>query len=455
MTDQQRWDSVGISGSRWMQTPNIDRLASQGINFSECFCAAPSCVPSRASFFTCRYPHEIDVYHNGDKWTPSWVGQLREAGYHTVNVGKMHTVPVDQPAGFDQRYPVENKDRVINRQRPHGVFLDEWDKYLNNVGIPKPGRQSYRANHPLYETALGAYDWELAEEHHSDVFVGTMAEWFLNQRQADTPLFLQIGFPGPHPPFDPPKRYADAYDGAAIPVPNLTEEEYGLQPPAQRRYRQEMVNGNHDAVRWHHMPEASQLRRLRRYYAGSVSLIDEQVGRIMDALRRNGYLDNCIILFTSDHGECLGDHGHIQKWTMYDEITRVPAYLWAPALLPSSMQVNSLVQQMDLVPFLFDLAGLHFDVPAKCSSASSAVKGDDSGRECVFAEHGPCNMLPDIGRMTMIRNKEWKLVEYRGEPEGELYDLMSDPQELVNLWEEAGCREDRNKLVDEIDRWRS
>lgn len=453
MTDQQRRDSIGAAGSPWMKTPNIDRLAAEAVDFAECYCAAPSCVPSRASFFSCRYPHEIDVYHNGDRWSPTWVEQLRDAGYHTVNIGKMHTVPIDLKGGFDQRYIVENKDRPHNFAKPHGVMLDEWDKFLNNSGVPKPGRETYRSEHPLYETALGAYDWELDERYHSDVFVGTMAEWFLDKREADTPLFHQIGFPGPHPPFDPPAKWADMYDDAEIPVPHLTDEEYALQPPAHRRYREEMIEGNHDAVRWMGMPSAEQLQRLRQYYAGNVSLIDNQVGRILDALERNGYLDNCVILFTSDHGDCLGDHGHIQKWTMYDEIVKVPAFLWCPGTLPGGVRLDSMIQQMDLVPLLFELAGLEFDTPPLCQSAGEMLSGSGRAREFVFAEHGPCNMLPDIERMTMIRSREWKLVEYRNENYGELYDLTADPGELVNLWDDGRHRQTKNDLLRELRNW--
>ena len=454
MTDQQRWDSTGASGAHWMKTPNIDRIASEGINFRSCFCAAPSCVPSRASFFSQQYPHEMDVYSNGDSWTPTWVETLRDAGYHTVNIGKMHTVPLEQPGGFDQRYIVENKDRPLNFSKPHGVFLDEWDKYLNNSGVTKPSRQSYRECHPLYQTALGAYDWELEDKYHSDIFVGSMAEWFLDQRKADSPLFLQIGFPGPHPPFDPPGRFAEEYEGEALPIPAISEREYALQPPAHRRYRREMIEGNHDAVRWHEIPNPDQLKRLRRYYAGNVTLINEQIGRIMKALERSGYLDDSIILFTSDHGDCLGDHGHIQKWTMYDQVIKVPAYLWGPRYLPRRGPVDAMIQQMDIVPLLFDLAGVQLDVPAKCISAADTIAGG-SGREHVFAEHGPCNMLPDIEGMTMVRSREWKLVEYRNEQVGELYDLRQDPGELVNCWDDVRHRGIRDELLEALWKWRT
>jgi arylsulfatase len=454
MTDQQRFDSTGASGSEWMQTPNIDRIASEGVDFSECFCAAPSCVPSRASFFTCMYPHEIGVFHNGDAWTPSWVNLFKDAGYHTVNIGKMHTVPIDQTGGFDQRYIVENKDRPLKFEKPHGVFLDEWDKFLNNSGKTKPGRQNYRDHHPLYETSLGAYDWELEERYHSDVFVGTMAEWFLDQRKAETPLFLQIGFPGPHPPFDPPKRWVEMYKDVEIPVPKLSKQEYALQPTAHKRYRNEMINGNHDAVRWQDIPDHDQLLRLRRYYAANVSLIDSQVGRVIDALDRNGYLDNCLILFTSDHGDCLGDHGHIQKWTMYDQVVKVPAYLWGPGILPRTGRVDGMIQQMDLAPLLFSMAGIPIEIPPLCRSAEPVLTGRDTGRPFVFAEHGQCNMLPNIERMSMIRSKQWKLVEYRNQNEGELYDLLKDPGELVNLWDAKSYRGMRNHMTAELNSWR-
>lgn len=130
-----------------MQTPALDRLAREGVAFEQCFCAAPSCVPAGASFLNARYPHTLGVYSNGDRWDRSWVEPFQAAGYRTINIGKMHTIPMDVPCGLDQRFVVDNKDRPRGKQ-PHGNYYDESDKLLYNLGLRKPSRDTYRAEHP-------------------------------------------------------------------------------------------------------------------------------------------------------------------------------------------------------------------------------------------------------------------------------------------------------------------
>jgi arylsulfatase A-like enzyme len=434
MTDQQRPDTIGALGSPHMRTPNLDRLCQEGTVFEQCYCTAPSCVPARASFFNLRYPHEIGVYHNSCRWEHSWVERLQASGYHTVNIGKMHTVPHDVPCGFDQRFVVENKDRPLHLAAKHGAFYDEWDKFLANNGQRKPSRHTYKAEHPKYETALGAYEWPLEEKYHSDVFIGSMACWFLEQRQSESPLFLQVGFPGPHPPYDPPKRVLDLYADVDFPPVNAPEEERGKQPPPQTAYRAQMVNGNHDAVRWHEHPSREQLLRLQRHYAANVTLIDEQIGRVLDVLKSGGYLDNAIVVFFADHGDCLGDHGHVQKWTMYDAVTRTPAIVWAPGRLDAGARVQDLLQQMDIAPMLLEFAGLETPPEASTISALDVAKGRRPGRKAVFAEHTADNLLRGVNHVTMVRTTDWKLVNYLDQDWGELYDLRTDPEETNNLW---------------------
>lgn len=451
MTDQQRYDSIAALGSAVMQTPNLDRLAGDGVSFDNCFCTSPSCVPSRASFFNLCYPHDMGAFEEHGEWRSSWVSRLQAAGYHTVNVGKMHTLPFDAPCGFDQRFVVENKDRPLRLNRPHGNFYDEWDKFLNNSGVTKPSRHQYQAL-PEYDRALGAYTWPLEEHYHPDVFVGNMARWFIEQRQSQAPLFLQIGFPGPHPPYDPPARYVERYDPQAMPPPLGAEGEYPLQPPAQHRYRREMVEGNHDAIRWHDQPSAQQVARLRQYYAANVTLIDDQIGAIIEQLDRRGCLDDSIVLFTSDHGEALGDHGHIQKWTMYDPVVRVPLILRAPGRLQSGQRIDALLQQMDVVPLLFELAGVPLADSNAAVSAAPALDGKTI-RDAVYCEHGTCRMLPDIERVTMLRTLGWKLVSYDNGDEGELYDLRADPSELHNRWHDGHYVEVKRDLLTRLHAW--
>lgn len=452
--DQMRYDTINALGFPWMRTPHLDRLVQTGVSFERCYCSAAACVPSRASLFNAVYPHSLNVYNNESPWGHSWIENFQAAGYDTVSVGKMHTVPHDERCGFDQRLIVENKDHPPRPAEPHGGFFDEWDKHLILQNITKPSRETYRATYPAYETALGAYEWSLDEDLHADVFVGRMAEWFLQQRHAARPFFMKVGFPGPHPPYDPPDRVRRLYDDADIPIPTVTEEELALQPPPHHNYRQEMIEGNHDAVRWQEHPSPDQLRRLRRYYAANVTLIDEQVGRIVQALEATGQLDNTIIVFLSDHGDCLGDHGHIQKWTMYEEVVRVPAIVWAPHLLPQGRRVDALVQHIDLGPMLFELAGLPPLETRAAQSALPVVRGDSPGRDAIFAEQGTERVLRDVSLMTMIRTRDWKLVHYLDQPWGELYDLNDDPAELRNLWHDTAYRDVRSQLTSDLLNWR-
>lgn len=453
MTDQQRYDTINALGASWTITPHLDRLAREGTVFTNVFCTAPSCVPSRASFFNGYYPHTHGVYHNGSRWEHSWVEWLQRAGYHCVNIGKMHTVPHDAPCGFDQRFVVENKVRPLGLSQPHGGFYDEWDKFLANCGVPKPSPAGYKAGHPLYETALGAYAWELDPCYHADLFVGNMAAWFLEQRRCQSPLFLQIGFPGPHPPYDPVPRYIELYEGIEPPVPMVTEAEVAAQPLAQQLYRQEMVYGNHDGVRWQNKPPLEQLRRLWRYYAASVTMIDEQIGLILACLERKGYLDDAVVIFTSDHGDCLGEHGQIQKWTMYDCITHVPMIVSAPGRIPAGERNDALLQQMDVAAALLALLGM--EIPDTWDARPMALEaGLDRGRKYVFAEHPADNVWRGAQYTTMIRSLDFKLVHYAGQEEGELYDLRHDPGEVINLWDREDYGQIRRELLDAIRDWR-
>ena len=452
MTDQQRYDTIAALGAAHMRTPNLDRLANEGVALTNCFCTAPSCVPSRASFFNGCYPHTLDVLRNSDPWAQSWVERLADAGYHCVNIGKMHTVPFDAPCGFHQRFVVENKDRPLRLEQHERAYYDEWDKFLANNGQRKPTRHTYKAEHPEYDTALGAYVWPLEERYHPDVFVGDMALWWLDQRRADSPLFLAIGFPGPHPPYDPVQRHIDPYLDADIPVPNVTDEELAGQTPAHRQLRQEMLRGNHDAIGWKERPTPDQLRRQRTFYAANVSMIDEKVGQILETLERKGYLEDAVVVFLSDHGDCLGDHGLIQKWTFYDCITRVPAILWSPGRLGPGQRIDASTQHMDLAPAILELAGV--PPPDWQARPVPGLLGGAEPRPCVFAEHVRDNILQAVDYVTMVRDREWKLVHYLDQDCGELYHLASDPAEVHNLWSSPAHQAKRQELLHVILNWR-
>jgi len=184
-------------------------------------------------------------------------------------------------------------------------------------------------------------------------------------------------------------------------------------------------------------------------------MIDEQVGKILSALDAKGYLENAVVIFTSDHGDALGDHGHSQKWTMYDVITRVPCVVWSPGRFAGGSQRDNLCSWMDLGPTVLELAGV--DVPANFEAESllpGLTEGDWPGREYVFAEHARDGILQGTAYMSMVRSREWKLVHFVDSPEGQLFHLAEDPGEIRNLWDDPAHAGQKNELLRVLLDWR-
>lgn len=445
ITDQQRYDTIAELGFPFMETPHMDRLVREGVSFDNCFVPAPLCVPARASLFTGYYPHTTGVYGNGHQWTHSWVEQLAGAGYHCVNVGKMHSKPLDTPLGFHERYPVENKDRFWGGER---WFFDEWDKALAAQGLVKQQRVLYRQR-PDYRERLGAFEWELPEQMHSDFFVGNMATWWLDTYPQTEPLFLEIGFPGPHPPYDPVARYTESYLEKDLPILGLPEGDLEGQPPPFHKLRQRKVEMDNDSIAHSLNPTAEQMQRQRAYYLANVTMIDEKLGQILEALDRNGYLDNSVVIFTSDHGDCLTDHGHSQKGVMYDVATHVPAIVWSPGCFEGGQRISGLCSWMDLGPTVLEMAGCEPPATMEAMSLLPSLKGEkQSLRDYVFAE-----FPSQDGMMTMVRSHEWKLVDFSNQPYGQLFNLVNDPDEIVNLWDDSGRQDMKRDLRDVMCTW--
>ena len=456
MTDQQRADTINATGAPWMRTPNLDRLVREGTAFDTCFVNSPVCVGARSSLFMGKFPHGTGIFTNFQPWEPVWVSLLAEAGYHCASIGKMHINPYDRLGGFHQRFPVENKDRPMFLDEHDRAFYDEWDKALKVRRIEKPSRYSRIAKDPAgYREAVGCFPWEVDEDMHSDMFIGDTALWWLEDRRADSPLFLQIGFPGPHPPYDPSPRFLDLYADADIPVPAVTVEELARQPRAHAIYRQNLIDNNFDSVAWRHDVTAEEILRIRRHYAANVTMIDEKVGQIMEMLKAKGYLDDAIVIFTSDHADALGDHGHIQKWTMYDSVASVPLILWSPGRVPAGRVDDSLVQLTDLAPTILDYAGVATPGGFEARSLVPKLSGGDAApdEEVVYSELGRDHIQSGAEYIVMRRDRDWKLVHYQGEADGELYDLNADPDEVVNLWAEPDHAERRDALRRDVQDW--
>jgi arylsulfatase len=445
ITDQQRYETIAAFGFDHVDTPVLDRLVREGTHFSRCYVTGASCVPARASLFTGVYPHTNGILTNASSWRHTWVETLSASGYLCANVGKMHTQPMDAPAGFEERIVVENKDRSMARRGRD--FVDAWDRALQAAGVAKPGLPTYRLL-PDYTERLGAYEWSLDESLHPDAFVGrTAADWIVRHGDDARPWFLEIGFPGPHPPYDPPARLVERYRQRDLPIRSVDTTDLDGQPPPFRALREKHVTGNHDAAP--HTIDAPRAQRHRQlaHYLANVTLIDEELGHLLEALERAGRLDRTILIFTSDHGDCLGDHGHAQKWTMYEQVTRVPLVIWSGGPLRGRGEMPSLVQSIDIAPTILELAGC--EVPAwwETTSLLPALQGEPlAGRDAVYCEQGRDVVFQFSDFVSMLRTSRYKFVHFLGEGFGQLFDLHDDPHENVNRWNDPGMRPVREDL---------
>lgn len=452
MTDQQRYDTIAALGFPHMHTPHLDRLVQEGVAFSRMMVTSPSCAPSRASLFTGLYPNSHGVLRNDAVWRWTWVQLLAQAGYHCVNVGKMHTHPFEQSFGFHERHVVENKDRA-HPKLP--FFLDNWDKALWIRGVEKPDRRSYRRRAD-YRECLGAFEWALDADLHPDNFTGNLALHWLDQWRGEQPFFLQLGLPGPHPPYDPTPDALALYREGMLPEPITGPNDLAGQPEALHALRREHFASDHDAIVHLPDPTPAQTRRQREHYYANVTMIDAIMGRLVEALAHRGVLEDTVIVFTSDHGDCLNDHGHSQKWTMFEPSVHVPGIVWGPGRGIAPRRCDSPVSLMDIGPTVLELAGVAPPEWMQATSLMPIVRGErEAVRERVFAEHARDMILSGTERMSMVCDAQWKCVAFSDSSEGQLFDLQADPQEIDNLWGRPEHAARQTALLAEIARWRA
>lgn len=445
MTDQQRWDTIQAWGQRWMHTPALDRLVSSGVSFRSAFCPGATCVASRAAMFTGMHAHNTGVYAF-DPWTHhrNWVQDLAEAGYWCVNIGKMHFMPYYEAPGFHERVVVENpaSPPIIGGTFPD----DDWGHYLNAHGAVRPMFRN--RTDPDWTSKMQAVPWHLDEHLHSDVFIGNSAVGWIRNRHYDIrnkPLFLQIGFTGPHEPYDPLPRHLESYRDAAVPDPVFRDGELDEKPPQHRAHQDTFLNTPGEAVIA--MADASNaaIREMRRHYYAKISTVDEKIGEVLNALEERGILQNSVVAFCSDHGDMLGDHRLPYKWLMYEPVVHVPLILWDARGGEAPRFVDRLVSLMDIGPTLLDAAGITAPPHLEGSSLMGWTRGEEGfSRDFVCAEDN---------YLTMIREKRFKLISYTGADHGELYDLENDPNELVSLWNEPSANGTKQRLLHRLGRW--
>jgi len=444
MTDQQRFDTIRAWGYPHMVTPAQDRLVREGVSFRQAYCPGATCIASRAAIFTGMYPHSTGVYSfnnwNGHR---SWVQDLADNGYWCVNMGKMHLNPRDDPGGFHERIVVENP---TNMNLANGGADDQWGQYLTFNGIDRPNDR--HKTDPEWDRKFQGVAWQHEERFHSDVFIGNSALNWIRNHRGKQPVFLQIGFTGPHEPWDPLNRHLESYRDTEIPKPVSRPNELCDKPPQQEALKRMFAGAGHESRIDMYQADQEGVDRMRRHYYANITTVDEKTDEILDALEEHGYLENSLVIFCSDHGEMLGDHSLAYKWLMYDPITHIPLIIRFPNMARQGTQVEDLVSLIDLGPTILEAAGL--TVPTHLEGRSLLPYSDQaearlvSPREYVFCEDN---------YQIMMRSRTHKMVYYIGQEEGELYDLTNDADELWNLWTDPKHEEIKTILLTRLLDW--
>jgi arylsulfatase A-like enzyme len=401
-TDQQRFDSLGCCGSDFVDTPNLDRLAREGALCSRAYCANPVCMPSRASIFTGRMVSNHGVWNNGVNLPDDQVlisHRLAEMGYRTHYIGKTHfqvtggTPEQSREAkqGWERRFPAyrgpyygfQQVELSIGHTKGgikghYGAWVrqqvseEEFDRYCH---ADMRGEHFFGCN---------AFDWDLPTRLHNSVWIAERAINFIEQHDRSSPFLLALGFQDPHHTHCVPRDLPDRVAPEAVPPPDFTEGELDDKPPHFADTRN-AVSTEYPF----HLVSDREAREGRAYYYSLVQLIDREAGRVLDALEKAGIADNTLVIFTSDHGELLGDHGLWMKGPYhYESLINIPLLLRWPAGLPAGRRVPAVVSQLDLVPTILAAVGADRAQDLDGLNALPLLRGEtDALRDAALVEY--------------------------------------------------------------------
>ncbi len=415
MTDQQRGDCLGIEGHPCLLTPNMDSLAGAGTRFSRAYTTCPSCIPARRSLLSGQFPatNGMPGFVGGVEWEPpaTLPGMLSDAGYQTFLVGRsMHQHPARKRYGYDHM--------ILGSGYVAG---DDYDEDLRRQSGAADGFNS----HGLPFNGWNARPWPLDERLHPTYWIVDQAIRFLATRDPSCPFFLTASFYAPHPPLCPPAFYMDRYLRADVPEPVIGDwaedpgEVSGIDIQAARGVKL----------------EGETWRSCAAGYYGLINQIDDQIFRLL-AARGEAAVDwsNTVVIFTSDHGEMLGDHYMYRKCEPYEGSARIPMVIRGGRDLgfAAGQAVDRPVCLEDLMPTCLDLAGIDTPDHADGQSLLPWLRGEQPGwREYLHSEHAPCYSEPQAYHM--LTDGKWKYIWRPTDGSEQLFDLTTDPDERHDL----------------------
>ena len=438
-TDQQRFDTIEGLNNNYIRTPNLREFMHQAVTFTHAYVQNPVCSPSRASFLTGRYPHTTGLRANGQRIreTERLVTRiLAEAGYECGLVGKLHLSPC--AAGR-----VESRIDDGYRQFWWSHDLADlwpgknmWRVWLESKGVKWPAPPGT----PVWGVPIDRKFTQAA-------WCADVAIQFIRQQRDFRPWLMSVNMFQPHHPFWPVKDYLDRYDPEKMPAPAYREGELDSKTVYQRVDHEGAYAGSGLAFR---KTDARTRRSITAAYYAMIEQIDHEFGRMLQALEKTGQAGNTIVIFMSDHGELLGDHGIYWKGPyFYDCAMRVPLIIRWPGEYRAGLRSDALVEMVDLVPTLLDAAGIPVPKGVQGRSLARLLHGQTAEhRDSVYMEHYDSTFLYNPPPMaTAVRTRTHKLAYYCGLDTGELYDLEKDPGEFDNLWANSQARDVREAML--------
>ena len=452
--DQLRADCISGYGNSHIHTPNIDRLMETGTTFERCYSQSPVCTPSRASFLTGRYPKSCRSSINGNKTFSKdetlVTKMFRDNGYVCGMSGKLHLTAMSardhQEIRTDDGYSFF--EWADNGMDLHDPGVNNYQDWLIENGVdwyktykaPVMGTWPPKDNYPIPSRIVG-----MPDKYHQTTWCVEKGLEFIQkslEEDSERPWCISLNPYAPHPPFDPPEEYKNRLKDEDMPLPIWEEGELDNKPAVQK---ESYFYGSQKAY-WKHkgmlkpgceVTEAEKRENTREYYA-LIEHLDFQFGRFIDYLEKNNLRENTIIMFMSDHGECLGDHGLYWKGGfLYEGNVHVPLIISCPGLIKEGLRSDALVELFDVAPTILDLIGL--PVPQYMQAKSLAgivtgIKNPHHHKDAVYAEYYYSVLASNRVYATMYFDGRYKMIVHHDDPISEFYDLEEDPDEVHNLW---------------------
>jgi len=477
-SDQQHYDTLGATNPR-IRTPALDRLAREGTRFERAYCPNPTCTPTRASIITGMYPSQHGAWSLGTKLfedVPVVGDAFNAAGYATSLIGKAHFQPLAsrpgmeslecQPLmrdldfwrgfhgpwyGFQHVEVARNHTCESHAGQHYAVWMEEnglknWRDYFDEWPHDP---EKIRARH-------SQRCWDLPEEFHYSRWTAERAIAQIEQAaSAGRAFFCWASFLDPHGPYMVPEPWASMYDPAEMVPGRLVPGEHEKNPIHFRMTQEkapkfrEMFFEDFNVHGFHsHLHDEEELKKDIATYYGMISLMDQQIGRILDTLDRLGLAENTLVVFTTDHGHLLGQHGLIAKGAFhYEDLIRLPFLVRWPGHVPAGEVSDAFQSLVDLAPTFLAAAGM--EIPLRMTGVNQLPNwcGGQPARDHVIVENH--HTLTKVHLRTYV-NRRYKITVYRNGVDGELFDLQDDPGEVNNLWHDPAAAEIKLQLLHEF-----